>query len=648
MKEREDLLKEIERLKKEKDAFAEALTNSNLAFMQKVTEFSIIKRISESISWTMDKRQICTAVVDLIIEETTAENCSLWLIDTDRKNLVLAAVRGQNDSGPRYFPVGSTDTRIMPLGNGAAGWVAVHGESLLIPDVTKSPHFVRKEGDRIFSIKSLLCLPIKGRDSVMGVLNMSHPDIGAFSQENERVLGLITDQAGIVLTNFSLFEQVQGLNRNLEQMVEERTLNLRRSEDRYTRAVSAGQVGIWDWQKETGELYVAPNLRAMFGIEEDLGPTGPRRWLKRFHPADRLRFLKDVTRPLVKKQKAVSEGEYRMLHEDGQVIWFFIRCASVWDEQGQIMGLAGSNTDITQRKKAEMELAKAQEEALVNAHAAGKAEFATTVLHNIGNVLNSVNVNAVEIRKIVDRCRIGNVIKALELLREHEDDLDTFLNDTDKGIQLKAYLWRMSHILERELTGLNGITMEINTKIDLMKDIIETQQSHARDRREIEMRDLVQLVDESLKIQMEAINRQCITIEKKYQPVKPIYVPSAKLIHVVINLIKNAIEAMEQTPIDARTLWIDIKDDAERNILLEIRDSGMGITADALPRMFTHGFTTKKTGHGFGLHYCARTIREMSGDISVASDGPGSGAVFTIIFPERLKNPPPESQDDEE
>ena len=261
MTEKKDFEETVQQLKRQRDAYAHALSQSNQAFMDKVKEFSILKRLADTITWNMDKRQICTEIVDVIIDETTAENCSLWLMDSHREFLRLAAVKGQLDHRARYFSAEESEKHQMKVGTGAAGWVAEKGESLLIEDVANNPLFVKSSSSGAEpTITSLLCLPIKGHDRVLGVLNLSHPDIGAFSLENERVLGLITDQAGIVLTNLYLFEEIQSLNRNLEKMVDERTRNLEQSEARYGRAIEAGRVGLWDWRIADRKLFIAPNL----------------------------------------------------------------------------------------------------------------------------------------------------------------------------------------------------------------------------------------------------------------------------------------------------------------------------------------------------------------------------------------------------
>ncbi len=624
----------IDKLNREKEAYASALSLSNEAFMEKVKEFSILKRMGDAISWSMDKSQVCMEVVNIIIDETTTENCSLWLIKDGE--IVLVAVRGQDNMEARFFPYDSPDSRRMKVGESAAGWVAEHGESLLIEDVAKSEHFILRPKDRIPPIKSLLCLPILGKDRPLGILNLSHPDIGAFSQENERVLSLITDQAGIVLTNLRLFEKIQTFNKQLEAMVEQRTTSLRQSEARYERSLVAGRVGIWEWQPGSWDVYTTANLKNLLGYE-DLGYEWRlRNWLKLFHPEDRKVFLRKILKH-IKGVGGPYEGENRMIHKDGRHLWFYVRAEGIRDKDGKTIRVFGSNTDITVRKKAELELKKAQEEALVHAHAEGRAEFATTVLHNIGNVLNSVNVNSANIRETVQKMGIQQLQLAMKMIEENTHDLDNFFNNHPKGRQLPQYIVQKTAIMNKDFEKLTHLAGDIGDKISLMHEIIETQQTHAKNPEGIGQEDLARLVNESLKVQMEFINREGITIHKRYKAIPPLVLPAAALIHVVINLIKNAVEAMNLMPRAHRSLYIDIFEDEQLNTHLKIRDTGIGVKPQNMEKMFVHGFTTKKHGHGFGLHYCAQSIREMGGEIAIESEGEGKGATFTITFPMEMR-----------
>jgi PAS domain S-box-containing protein len=631
-----DLKLEIERLKRERDAYADALALSNMAFVDKVKEFSIIKRIAESIGWCVDKERICRELVDLIIDETTAENCSLWLVDSDHQNIVLSAVRGQENHEPRVFNTQDPETKRMLIGKGAAGWVAYHGNSLLIEDVSKSPYFVPMR-DAVPAIQSLLCLPIKSRDRVLGVLNLSHPDIGAFSKENERVLALITDQAGIVFTNYFLFEETQELNRGLESKVEKRTRALKEREELFARAVNAGMVCVWDWEIGTDYLAIAQELQNVLGFQrEDF--KGLRCYLRLIHRDDRLKLMRGIQRCLQQPlTEPFYEGEHRIRHREGHEMWFLVRGSVVCDPSGQPRRFSGSSTDITKRKIAEIGLEKARKEALARAHKIGKAEFATTVLHNIGNVLSSVNVASTQMREIVNRSKLQNLSSGFQMIQENIENLADFFQLDQRGQMLPSYLTRACEMMGKDLDELRTSAFSITNKITLMRDIIETQQSLAKSEERLQNRPIPDLIEEALTIQSESLKRYQVKVKRAFKTDVKVTVPVARFLHVLINLFKNASEAMRDMPLDERVLRIEVTEERGSRIRLIIEDSGEGIDGHVIDQLFAHGFTTKEDGHGFGLHYCKTAIEEIGGTIEVTSDGKHCGATFSLSFPKHCK-----------
>ncbi|CAM2006257.1 EAL domain-containing protein [Acanthopleuribacter pedis] len=350
-----NLQDELEQLRKERDAFAKALKISNDAFVTKVKEFSLIKRMGALLRWNPQLSQLVAGFVNIIIDETYAENCSLWLVQPGSSDLVLTAAQGQQERKPRLFLKQAQDAPRMKMGEGAAGWAAKNQRSLLIENVAKDARFVPKRSE-ITSIKSLLCLPIMGEHGdVLGVFNMSHPDIGAFSMENQRLLELITDQAGLAFTNYNLIKAMRDFNKLLERKVEEHTQTLRDSEERYALAVEAGRVGIWDWNLQTDNLYLSPNMKELLGYGNDELNSDLDTWMALVHTADR-GALKHQLDKLLDNQANQIEWEHRMFHRDGSVIWFALRGRLHRDAHNQPQRLVVSYVDITKRKSMEKKL----------------------------------------------------------------------------------------------------------------------------------------------------------------------------------------------------------------------------------------------------------------------------------------------------
>lgn len=127
---------------------------------------------------------------------------------------------------------------------------------------------------------------------------------------------------------------------------------LRESDERYTLAAVAGNDGIWDWNLRTGELYLSPRWLAMLGCEESTGR--PEDWFERVHPEDRASLEKQLSAHIL-GDTPVLECEYRMLHGDGSWRWMVCRGMALRGEE-RATRLAGSQTDITQRKEYEERL----------------------------------------------------------------------------------------------------------------------------------------------------------------------------------------------------------------------------------------------------------------------------------------------------
>lgn len=278
-------------------------------------------------------------------------------------------------------------------------------------------------------------------------------------------------------------------------------------------------------------------------------------------------------------------------------------------------------------EKAEMGL-----ERMILAQEAGKAEIATSVLHNIGNVLNSVSVSCAVIEEILSKSKLPQLHLVNDLLQQYIEDLPRFFAEHQKGPLIAPFLQKAAETLQREQDTQRGEIRKILDKTNLMKDIIETQQTIAKIGSS-GTQDLIQVIEEALRLQQQSMERHEIQVVRHFFAGKPIHAEKSKLVHVLINLFKNAAEAMRGNEPGTRVLTLETGEQEDGGMYLKIQDRGVGISAEHLERMFTHGFTTKQDGHGFGLHYCAQVLRDMKIAISVSSDGPGKGAEFLLTFP---------------
>ena len=264
-----------------------------------------------------------------------------------------------------------------------------------------------------------------------------------------------------------------------------------------------------------------------------------------------------------------------------------------------------------QRIQAREEIKLAQEKAVANAEARGKAEFASSVLHNIGNVLNSIKTSCDHAQTILDASKLRNLHKALTMIETHLDDLGEFFTEDPKGKVLPRYLIQIEKVLEQEQSAFRSEIEDLNNRIFLIKDLVETQQSLAKGCDPGENIDISDVINQALLIQANTLKRFQVQVKKEFRFSGHFRIEKSKTLHILINLIKNAAESMADKPPEKRVLTVSTAND--ERLTIAIQDQGTGIDPEHLQQLFRHGFTTKKDGHGFGLPYCRRIMTEMGG-----------------------------------
>lgn len=296
--------------------------------------------------------------------------------------------------------------------------------------------------------------------------------------------------------------------------------------------------------------------------------------------------------------------------------------------------LHAANENLEQRvEERTRELKDTQSKLFDTARQAGMAEIATNVLHNVGNVLNSVNTSAELITRTLLSSKAIGLGKAVQLINEHTHDLSRFISDDPKGKLLPNYLNQLDKALVAEQQSMVEELAHLTRSIDHIKDIVSTQQSYAGINNLAECVNINDLLEDALRMNAGALNRHHVKVFKAFSYLPLIMADKNRLLLILINLISNAKDAMSDMDERARhlTLGVTIIDDAVLRI--SVRDEGEGILAENITRIFTHGFTTRKEGHGFGLHSCALAAIEINGALSAHSNGLGKGATFTLELP---------------
>jgi signal transduction histidine kinase len=279
-------------------------------------------------------------------------------------------------------------------------------------------------------------------------------------------------------------------------------------------------------------------------------------------------------------------------------------------------------------------LRKTQADLVAVARSAGMAEIATNVLHNVGNVLNSVNVSAGLILSGVRASKMEGLARAVQLMNAHSDDLGTFLATDAKGKMLPGYLTQLTPLLVAEQRAAVDELVMLAKSVDHIKEIIAAQQAHAGASSQlIEPIRIHELVEDALRMNAAGPPRHQVVMENDFAQIPELPLDRGRVLQVLTNLVRNAEQAMEGAPDDRARLMLHAELLGDQALRIRVSDTGVGIAPENLARVFVHGFTTKKDGHGFGLHSAAIAAREMGGTLAARSDGPGMGATFTLELP---------------
>lgn len=323
--------------------------------------------------------------------------------------------------------------------------------------------------------------------------------------------------------------------------------------------------------------------------------------------------------------------------KEGKETWVLTAKLPLHDRNNKIIGTLGISKDFTAIKQAEAKMEQLNRQLVEASRMAGMAEVATSVLHNVGNVLNSVNISSSLITDKIRSSKVQNLGKVATLLQEQSGDLVGFFNN--KGKQLPGYLADLSKHLSNERDELLRELESLAKNVEHIKEIVAMQQSYARVAGVKESVKMSELLEDAIRLNRGAIERHHVNLVREFSEVPLVLVDKHKVVQILVNLIQNAKFALNETEglQDKRVvLRIEKGNDPAGGVgtvRVLVSDNGCGIKPENLPRIFEHGFTTRKTGHGFGLHSGALAAKELGGSLAAQSAGPGQGATFILEVP---------------
>lgn len=302
------------------------------------------------------------------------------------------------------------------------------------------------------------------------------------------------------------------------------------------------------------------------------------------------------------------------------------------------MSIGRLKNEINNRKEKEKELKEMQTDLAEASFQAGKAEMATDVLHNVGNVLNSINVSVSLINSKTRESKLSNLEKVALMVQEHINDLCSFFTEDAKGKLIPGYLSEVTKIMVKEQQEILDKLKHLIDDLGHVKSIISMQQNYGKSSSTEIVSTVDEIIEDAIRINSSGLEKRRIRIVRDFQDIGQVTIDKQKAIQIFVNLIGNAKDALESNDESDRVITVRSYKPDDEHIRVEVIDNGSGISKENLENLFKHGFTTKETGHGFGLHSGVIAAKEMSGSLTAYSDGAGCGAKFVLEIPFKPAN----------
>ncbi len=313
--------------------------------------------------------------------------------------------------------------------------------------------------------------------------------------------------------------------------------------------------------------------------------------------------------------------------------YLHVKRVPLFDEHDHALGVQLLFWDMTAFRETEGKLQHAQRELIEISRMAGIAEMATGVLHNLGNAVNSVKVAATVARDKVRRSDTARIQRLAEMLNGQKDRWPEFFATDPRAAKLPQYLSLLAQQFQSEHDEILRELQQLGAGVEHVSQIIAAQQAGARVSGVIEVIAPKELLEYACQMNHALLERHKIDVSREIMPVPEIRVDRQRALQILGNLVRNAIEAMVESGRPDKQLTVAARVANESQITIIVSDNGTGIAPENLPSIFKFGFTTKREGHGFGLHNSAIAAHEIGGNLRVDSEGRGCGATFTLTLP---------------
>ncbi|WP_293128077.1 AAA family ATPase [Microcoleus sp. bin38.metabat.b11b12b14.051] len=568
--------------------------------VSKELDLNTVLKAAQALSSEIDLDKLLATLMQVIVENSGADKAALFVASDGE---LETAVEYLDRTIRRLSPQPVDECSNFPP---AAIHYVERTLETVITDANSHPSIAR---DRYFTQHqplSLLCTPILNQSKLIGVLYLENSlTKGAFTQQRIELLKLLCSQTAISLKNAQLYQQSQTYAQKLEQSLEE----LQLSEARYRYLTTATSQIVWLASPE-GENLNTVHWRAYTGqTEEEVKGTG---WLNALHPDD----IEGTTKVRVEAvtKKSLYNTEYRIRGADGIYRYFAVRGVPLLAEDGSIREWIGTCTDIDARKQAEerllhksqqleqtlKDLQTMQLQLVQNEKMSALGNLVAGIAHEINNPVGFLKGN---IQPALDY--ITDLFCLLDLYQEKYPVPDAEIEDEIAAIDLD--------FLREDLPKLVGSMRE---GVDRIANISTSLRTFSRADSDIPVTfNLHEGLDSTILILKHRLkaneNRPEIKVIKNYNQIPHVKCFAGQLNQVFVNLLANAIDALEESNIGRSFAEIEANPnliaitteflEAEHQVLVRIKDNGTGIPESVKHHIFDHLFTTKAVGKGTGL-----------------------------------------------
>ncbi|HBP88640.1 MAG TPA: hypothetical protein DD706_13180 [Nitrospiraceae bacterium] len=290
-----------------------------------------------------------------------------------------------------------------------------------------------------------------------------------------------------------------------------------------------------------------------------------------------------------------------------------------------------------ERKRARTERELLNQQLVESSRLAGMGEVASHILHNVGNVLNSINVSAGLVSQYLHEMPIDDISRIAHLLEDHKDDVSAFLTSHPKGKRIPLFLNQVEVLLRQHFTDANKELEGLVSQLDHVNQIMATQKTLANATQVVEPVILGELIEQALLMNQPGFETAGIAITREILDVPQVLIDRHQVLQILFNLIRNAKDAMQAQGVGSHrlTLLMVNHPDREGFVRIQVGDTGIGICPEHQTRIFAQTFGTNKKGKG--LHGCALAAKKLGGSLTAWSAGTGHGATFSLDLP--MKTP---------